>query len=84
MVAFNPDLALTYLAELEPGLDAVAVLGADGTCLAGDASLARAEAAAGVFIARSARHAVLARAGPGALGPLVQHDLRLVAEALEA
>jgi len=36
----TPELALQYLAELEPALDAVAVLGPGGAVLAGDSSLA--------------------------------------------
>jgi hypothetical protein len=86
--ALTPELALRYLAELEPSITAAAVVAADGRLLAGDAALAARLAAApdgpaGLLLARSSRHAVVARVGPGALGALVQHDLDLVARELD-
>jgi riboflavin biosynthesis pyrimidine reductase len=78
--AFTPELAVQYLAELEPGLEAVAVVSADGTVLAGDPSLVA--SAEGLMTARSARHVVVARVGAGALEALVRHDLEMVAREL--
>lgn len=80
----TPELALTYLAELEPAIEAVAIVGTDGTPLAGDPSLpARLAAGAdGLLTAHGPRHVVIARLGPGALEELVRHDLEAVARAL--
>lgn len=87
MAALTPALALRYLAELEPALEAVAVATADGTTLAGDPWLApRLAAGPGrsprLLAARSARHMVIALAAPGALEELVRHDLEAVAREL--
>lgn len=90
MAALTPALALRYLAELEPAIEAAAVVGADGTPLAGDPSLAARLAAckAGseppgrLLAARSERHVVIALVGPGALEALVRHDLEAVARNL--
>ncbi|HEY5318485.1 MAG TPA: hypothetical protein VIJ20_10920 [Solirubrobacteraceae bacterium] len=76
----TPELALQYLAELEPALDAVAVLGPGGAVLAGDSSLAA--GAHGLVTARAALHAVIAQVRPGALEALVHHDLEAVAREL--
>lgn len=80
----TPELAVRYLAELEPALEAIAVLGADGTALAGDASLP-ARLAAGserTITVRGPRHVVIARMPRGALEALVRHDLEAVARDL--
>jgi hypothetical protein len=80
----TPELALTYLAELEPAIEAVAVVGADGATLAGDPSLPAllAGGAEGLLTARGSRHVVIARLRPGALEGLVRHDLEAVAREL--
>jgi hypothetical protein len=44
-VALTPELAVDYLSELSADIEAVAVLTADGTPLAGDAAVAEAAAA---------------------------------------
>jgi hypothetical protein len=78
--ALTPALALSYLAELEPALEAVAIIASDGTTLAGDPTLAASGKA--LLVARSSRHAVIARARPGALSGLVRHDLEAVTREL--
>jgi hypothetical protein len=78
--ALTPALALSYLAELEPALEAVAIVAGDGTTLAGDPTLA--EGSQALLVTRSARHAVIARARRGALSGLVQHDLEAIAREL--
>ena len=85
--ALTPDLALQYLAELEPAIEAAAVLGADGTPLAGDVSLAARLEDGGVsaerfLVARASRHTVVVLVREGALDALVQHDLDAVAREL--
>jgi hypothetical protein len=86
--ALTPELALRYLAELEPAIEAAAVTTADGTHLAGDTAL-RARLAAGsggsggLVVARSGRHVVIAQVRPGALTALVRHDLDAVARELD-
>jgi hypothetical protein len=84
IAALTPALALGYLAELEPAIEAVAITGADNTTLAGDPSLpARLAAGSGAFLtARSAQHTVIARTRPGALAGLVRHDLEAVVREL--
>jgi hypothetical protein len=87
MSALPPDLALRYLAELEPAIEAAAVLAADGKPLTGDASLAArltagGASAQGLLAARSSGHVVVALVPAGALVGLVQHDLEMVARAL--
>ena len=80
----TPELALRYLAELEPTIEAVAIVGADGAALAGDPSLP-ARLAAGaerLLVAHATRHTVIARVSPDALEELVRHDLEAVARAL--
>jgi hypothetical protein len=90
MAALTPDLALQYLAELEPAIEAAAVVGIDGTQLAGDPLLGARLAADGergagserpgrLLSARSQRHVVIALLRPRALEALVQHDLDVVA-----
>lgn len=75
-----PELATAYVHELSADVRAVAVLSADGTVLAGNASLAplagllghgAARTADGaVWVARTADRTLVAVAGPGAqLGP---------------
>jgi hypothetical protein len=78
--ALTPELALRYLAELDPAIEAIAVVGEDGTVLAGDPSLA--VGAGGCVTARSARHLLIARVPPGALDGLVRHDLEVVVREL--
>jgi hypothetical protein len=78
--ALTPATALSYLAELEPALEAAAIVAGDGTTLAGDPTLAASREA--LMVARSARHAVIARVRPGALPGLVRHDLEAVAREL--
>jgi hypothetical protein len=80
----TPDLAVRYLAELEPAIEALAILGADGVQLAGDPSLpaGRGTASEGLLTARGPRHVVIARVGPRALPELVRHDLEAVAREL--
>jgi hypothetical protein len=76
----TPALALKYLAELEPRLEAVGLASSDGTTLAGDPSLPA--GGEGLISARSPSHLVIARVGPGALEGLVRHDLEMVAREL--
>ncbi|HWC84955.1 MAG TPA: hypothetical protein VG388_00350 [Solirubrobacteraceae bacterium] len=85
--ALTPTLALRYLAELDPAIEAAAVVGAGGMTLAGDASLAPrlAAGAAGsrtLLTARAGAHTVMAEARPDALCALVRHDLEVVAREL--
>ncbi|MEA2197661.1 MAG: hypothetical protein QOJ25_1712 [Solirubrobacteraceae bacterium] len=85
--ALTPTIALQYLAELEPAILAVAVVGADGTTLAGDRSLAGrlavgSEGMRGLLTARAAMHVVIAEMRPGGLEGLVRHDLEMVAREL--
>jgi hypothetical protein len=83
----NPTLALQYLAELEPAIEAAAVVGTDGAQLAGDPSLARRLAAGDedserLLVARSPRHVVIALVHADALVELVRNDLEAVVRAL--
>jgi hypothetical protein len=83
----TPELALQYLAELEPAIEASAVVAADGAHLAGDPSLhARLEAGGAgserLLAARGARHVVIARVRAGAPEALVRYDLEAVARDL--
>jgi hypothetical protein len=85
--ALTPQLALQYLAELEPAIEAAAVLAVDGTQLAGDPSLGARLAAGGagaerLLTARGARHVVIALVRAGTLEELVRHDLEAVARDL--
>jgi len=79
----TPELALRYLAELEPAIEAAAVLAADGTQLAGDPSLGGRLAAGGaeserLLVARGERHIVIALVRADAPEALVRHDLQSV------
>jgi hypothetical protein len=80
MAVLTPLLAVHYLLELEPGLEALAIIGTDGTTLAGDPSLAA--AAERLLTARASDHVVIARVGAGVLEALVRHDLEMVAREL--
>lgn len=80
MAVVTPALALQYLAELEPALAAIAIVGPDGQTLAGDRTLTA--RAGGVLVACGAGHTVMARVRPGALVELVRWDLEAVARAL--
>ncbi|HWF25368.1 MAG TPA: hypothetical protein VG275_07975 [Solirubrobacteraceae bacterium] len=85
--ALTPTLALRYLAELDPAIAAVAVVGPGDVTLAGDPSLPARLAAGsggetGLLTARSSAHVVIARVGAGALQALVRHDLEMVAREL--
>lgn len=87
MAALTPLLALQYLAELDPAIVAVAVVGPDGATLAGDPSLPARLAAGsggekGLLAARSSAHLVIASVGAGALQGLVRYDLETVAREL--
>ena len=80
----TPHAALGWLHSLSIDIPASAVLDADGAVLAGDPTLARArDENDGVIVARSERHAIVARTGPRALERLVRADLRAALEALE-
>jgi hypothetical protein len=95
--ALSPEAAIAWLRSLWVDLGAVAVFGADGTCLAGDPALAEraavlldagAEPAAeargdGILAVRSTRHGVAAALGPRALERLARADLRAVLAALD-
>ena len=88
--ALTPELAVAYVRELSADVRAVAVLGADGGLLAGDAAVAIAarplleageetEAVTGsgvVCAARDDRHAIVAACGRFALPGVVRTDLR--------
>jgi len=88
--ALTPELAVAYVRELSADVRAVAVLGADGALLAGDAAVAAAarplleageetEAVTGtgvVCAARDDRHAIVAACGRFALPGVVRTDLR--------
>jgi hypothetical protein len=83
--ALTPELALAYLAALEPAVDALAILGEGGGLLAGDPNLA-AQAhggAPGIVTARGARHTLVACSGDGVLEPLLRHDLEAVVRELD-
>ncbi|MDQ6806466.1 MAG: hypothetical protein M3065_16210 [Actinomycetota bacterium] len=84
MTALTPALALQYLAELEPALEAVAIAGTDGAPLAGDPSLPARLAVGGgaMVVGRGPRHVVIAQIPRGALEGLVRHDLEAVARDL--
>ena len=87
--ALTPELALRYLAELEPAIEAVAVLGDDGAVLAGDGTLGARLVAGGpdaerLLSARACGRVVIALVRPGALEGLVRHDLEMVVRSLGA
>jgi len=85
--ALTPTLALKYLAELEPAIEAAAVVGAGGTVLAGDPSLpsrlaAGSDSPGRVLAARTSAYVLIALVGDGAPGALVQHDIEAVVREL--
>jgi hypothetical protein len=86
----TPGAALARIATLTPGLRAAAVLDASGALLAGDAALAararealhsagsapRTRTPDGLHVAQAGDRAIVAQAGPEALGGLLLADLR--------
>jgi hypothetical protein len=81
--ALTPELALAYLAELAPAIQAVAVLAEDGELLAGDRNLVSQVGQRHVLSVRGPRHTLLARVGEAALVPLALHDLETVVQDLD-
>jgi hypothetical protein len=80
----TPHAALGWLRSLSIDIEAAAVLDADGEVLAGDRSLAGAQAAQGLTVARSDRRAIVLRVGPRALQRLVRADVEAALEAVES
>jgi hypothetical protein len=81
--ALTPAGALGWLATLSIDVRAAAVLDAAGTVLAGDPALAGAGEGPDVMVARSERHAIVARTGPRALERLLRADLQAALAGLE-
>jgi hypothetical protein len=79
----TPHAALGWLQSLSIDIPSAAVLDADGAVLAGDPSLARADADRGLIVARSERYAGVARLGPKAIERLVRADVEAALQALE-
>ena len=81
--ALSPAGALGWLGSLSVDMRAAAVLDAEGAVLAGDPTLARAQAAADVMVARSERHAIVVRTGARPVKRLLEADLRAALAGLE-
>jgi hypothetical protein len=84
--ALRPEAALAWLRSLSTDLQAAAVLDARGTVVAGDAALGPRAVAAdpALVLARSASGAVAAQPGPRAFRRLLELDVRMALDALDA
>jgi hypothetical protein len=84
--ALTPQLALAYLAELQPALTGVSIFDHEGSLLAGeDGEGAPISAGAGTITATTARHSISANPDPGAgiLEGLARLDLATLLTDLE-
>jgi hypothetical protein len=81
--ALSPEFALGYVAELAPGIEAVALLAEDGALVAGDRDVVAQVGEPRVLSVRGAHKTLIARVAEGALASLALHDLETVVRHLD-